>query len=101
MQVLPNGNTHRPNEQVVWSQNRNTISTAGPKYRNFGRKRRLLIRNLAPEDSGVYECAITSNTTKRGRAELWGKLCCIVFYPLLPPLNYANNLGNNAEEYDN
>lgn len=72
LQVLPDGNTHRPSERVIWTQNRHTISTAGAKYRNFGLKKKLLIRDLIPEDSGIYECAMISNTTEKGRAELWG-----------------------------
>lgn len=70
--MLPNGITHRPPEEVIWIQNKNTLSTTGTKYRNFGKKKRLLIKDLVPEDSGVYECALMSNTTERGRAELWG-----------------------------
>ena len=58
---------------MVWTQNENKINTVGTKYKKYGRKRKLLIRNLTSEDSGVYECAMESNRTQKGRAELWGE----------------------------
>ena len=58
---------------MVWILNENRIDTAGTKYRKLGKKRKLIIKNLTYEDSGVYECAMHSNFTRRGKGELWGK----------------------------
>lgn len=49
-------------------------TTGNSKYRNMGRKKRLQLKWLAHEDSGIYECAMVSNTTKKAQAELWSKL---------------------------
>ena len=53
------------------------ITKGNRKYRNYGKKKWLLISDLQAEDSGVYECAISPNSTERGRAELWSKLTTI------------------------
>ena len=58
---------------MLWIQNENMLNTVGTKYKNYGKKKKLLIRNLTQKDSGVYECAMPSNITQKGRAELWGE----------------------------
>ena len=48
------------------------------KYRNYGRKKWLLINDLQAEDSGIYECATSPNSTEKGRAELWSRFTAII-----------------------
>ena len=60
------------------------VTKGNRKYRNFGKKKLLLISDLQAEDSGIYECAISPNSTEKGRAELWSKDCSI-FILYLPP----------------
>ena len=43
-------------------------------------KKRLLVRDIVEEDSGVYECAFSLNSTEKGRAELWSKCVCVCVY---------------------
>lgn len=50
------------------------VTKGNRKYRNYGKKKRLLISNPQAEDSGIYECAISPNSTETGRAELWSRL---------------------------
>ena len=54
------------------------ITKGNRKYRNYGKKKRLQIRDPQAEDSGVYECAISPNSTETGRAELWSRLIKIL-----------------------
>lgn len=64
----------RPSQEVVWLKDGHIIETKGNrKYIHRRLKRKLEIRQLDVNDSGIYECAINPNSTERGRAELWGK----------------------------
>lgn len=58
---------------MIWLKNGDFLDTRPRKYRNYGMKKRLLVRNVVDEDSGVYECAFSLNSTEKGRAELWSK----------------------------
>ena len=49
------------------------VTQGNRKYRNYGKKKRLLINNTNVGDSGIYECALSPNATEKGRAELWSK----------------------------
>ena len=49
------------------------VTKGNRKYRNYGKKKKLLINNTGVADSGVYECALSPNATEKGRAELWSK----------------------------
>lgn len=71
--VLPDSRPHRPRTDVIWLKNGDFLDTRPRKYRNYGMKKRLLVRNVVDEDSGVYECAFSLNSTEKGRAELWSK----------------------------
>ncbi len=69
LQIPPN---RIPRQQaVVWIKDGHAIVTAGTKkYLHQRRKKKLVIRSLSVMDSGVYECALSSNSTEKGRAEL-------------------------------
>lgn len=71
--VFPDSRPHRPRTDVIWLKNGDFLDTSPRKYRNYGMKKRLLVRNIVDEDSGVYECAFSLNSTEKGRAELWSK----------------------------
>ena len=43
------------------------------KYLHYRRRKELVIRSLNEMDSGIYECAISLNSTERGRAEIVGE----------------------------
>ena len=73
LQILPDTPPHRPRSEVVWIKDGQVIDTSSRKYRNFGKKKWLLIRDLTETDGGVYECAFTPNATEKGRAELWSE----------------------------
>ena len=49
------------------------VTKGNRKYRNYGKKKKLLINDPGEEDSGFYECALSPNSTEKGRAELWSK----------------------------
>ncbi len=50
------------------------IETVGTrKYLHHRRKKQLVIKKLDETDSGRYECAISSNSTEKGMAELWSE----------------------------
>ena len=75
VQVESDESRHRPRDEVIWMKDGQIIVTRGNrKYRNFGKKKKLQINNPQVEDSGVYECAHSLNSTEKGRAELWSEL---------------------------
>ena len=65
---------------MIWIWNNDILNTTGSKYRKYGKKKRLLIKELTYEDSGVYECAFASNITEKGRTELWSELAIMALY---------------------
>lgn len=72
LQVESDESRHRPRSEVIWMKDGVVIVTKGNrKYRNYGKKKKLLINNTGVADSGVYECALSPNATEKGRAELW------------------------------
>ena len=60
------------------------ITKGNRKYRNYGKKKSLEISDLQAEDSGIYECATSPNSTEKGRAELWSKRITLAFYITFP-----------------
>lgn len=59
---------------VVWIKDGHVIMTLGTKkYLHYRRRKELVIRSLNEMDSGIYECAISLNSTERGRAEIVGE----------------------------
>lgn len=71
LEIHSNASLRRPRGNVIWIWNNDILNTTGSKYRKYGKKKRLLIKELTYEDSGVYECAFASNITEKGRTELW------------------------------
>jgi len=61
---------------VVWLKDGNVLNVRTRKYRKYGMKKRLLVRNIMEEDSGMYECTYSFNSTEKGRAELWSECVC-------------------------
>ena len=74
LQVFPDSPPHRPDTEVVWLKDGAELDTSSRKYRNYGKKKQLLVTEVRDEDAGVYECARSLNSTERGRAELWSEL---------------------------
>ena len=81
LQVESDETRHRPRNKVVWMKDGEIIVTSGNrKYRNYGKKKKLLIRDPREEDSGIYECALSINSTEKGRAELWSEYYGVIAY---------------------
>ncbi len=68
-----------PNEiprqlEVVWMKDGLVVETVGTrKYVHHRRKKQLVIKKLDEMDSGLYECAISPNSTEKGVAQLWSE----------------------------
>ena len=64
---------------MVWLKDGNALNTHTRKYRNYGLKKRLLVRNVVEEDAGMYECTFSLNSTEKGRAEVWRECVCVLW----------------------
>ena len=62
----------------MWLKDGIVLNVNTPKYHNYRKKKRLLVRRVRVKDSGIYECTYSFNSTEKGRAELWSECVCVV-----------------------